>query len=68
MSTKFRVLWTDAASEGRFTDIEALSVGEAIWKAAIGTESTAASFMGVISISKTGNPRLLKPTASASGD
>ena len=60
----YRVLWMDAAGEGRFTDQDVPSVGEAIWKTAIGTDSNIAQFLGVIAVPKAGKQRLVEPRAS----
>lgn len=32
---KFRILWTDAAGEGKWTDMDAKSESEAVWKVAL---------------------------------
>jgi hypothetical protein len=44
MST-WRVLWIDAAGDGRWTDVNALSTSDAAWKTAIATESREAVFI-----------------------
>jgi hypothetical protein len=48
---KWRVLWTDAAGEGRFTTVEAATEAEAAWSVAITTESTLAKFEDIVRLS-----------------
>jgi hypothetical protein len=46
----FRVLWRDAASEGRFEDIQADSEGEAAFIVAVRAGSSHIEFAGVLNI------------------
>lgn len=47
---KFRVLWTDAAGDGRFTDVMSDSAPAAAWQAAVDADSQSAIFVTVISL------------------
>ena len=44
---RFRVLWIDAAGEGRFTTVEAASSEAAAWQVAIDADSKAAAFEAI---------------------
>jgi len=44
---RFRVLWIDAAGEGRFTSIEATSSEAAAWQVAIEADSMLATFEAI---------------------
>ena len=55
--SEFRVLWIDAAGEGRFTSVKAGTLAEAAWKVAIAAESTLAVFVDVEKIAPTGRAK-----------
>lgn len=44
---RYRVLWIDAAGEGRFTTVDAKDLAHAAWKVATSTESTIAELEDV---------------------
>jgi hypothetical protein len=49
----YRILWVDAAGEGRFTDLQATSEGAAAWTAATDATSSSgisARFIGMIQL------------------
>lgn len=51
----YRILWLDAAGEGRWTDVQASGPAAAAWKAAQETESKAAQFEGIQESPKQGS-------------
>lgn len=46
----YRILWKDAAGEGRFGDFEAENEAEAAWKAAQEADSQAAEFVELVEL------------------
>jgi hypothetical protein len=44
---RFRVLWIDAAGEGRFTTVDATGPAPAAWKVAQLADSSSASFEAI---------------------
>jgi hypothetical protein len=56
---RFRVLWIDAAGEGRFTTVEATSSEAAAWQVAIDSESKSATFEA---IERTDSPKNRRTT------
>lgn len=54
---RFRVLWTDAAGQGRWTDVDAASYGAAAWDVAIAADSKSATFEDIDRIEANGDAR-----------
>lgn len=51
----YRILWLDAAGDGRWTDVEARGPAEAAWKVAQGRRNQVAQFEGIQESPKQGS-------------
>lgn len=52
---RFRVLWTDADGQGRWTTVEAASFAAAAWDVAIAADSQSATFEDIDRIDANGD-------------
>ena len=51
---RYRVMWIDAAGEGRFTTVEAKSPAAAAWQVAISADGQLAAFEDIEQIKESG--------------
>lgn len=55
----WRVMWIDAAGEGRFVDLKARNQGHAIWMVAIGEDSGSTQFADIRAIDENEYPLVI---------